>query len=105
MESGFICILQIGATSGALRSTGKPFDREEKDEHQLVVEVRSEDHSRVVPRVAHVTVKVQVMDLNDNSPVFIGLPYHAVMAKDLEQDSTIIQVKIHLQRPGSGSRT
>jgi hypothetical protein len=104
---------KIGSTSGAIHTTGKPFDREEQvmaanislvmlrcvkcvyitiamhysdchwaycqpncirfqERHELVVEVRSDDHARVVPRVARVIVDVEVIDINDNAPMFIN---------------------------------
>ena len=83
---------EIGPTSGAIKTTGKIFDREKQENYELVVEVRSEDHTRVVPRVAHVIVRVEVLDLNDNAPVFVNQPYHAVMSRDAEQDSNVITV-------------
>jgi protocadherin Fat 1/2/3 len=33
-------MFSIGATSGAIKTTGKRFDREEKDSYELIVEVR-----------------------------------------------------------------
>ena len=40
----------IGSTSGALRTTGKVFDREEREHYELIVEVRSQERQRNVPR-------------------------------------------------------
>ena len=34
-------MFSIGATSGAIKTTGKRFDREEKDSYELIVEVRA----------------------------------------------------------------
>ena len=82
----------IGPTSGAIRTSGKAFDREVKDRYELVVEVRSSDHSRIVPRVAHVIVDVEVLDINDNAPMFINQPYHAVMSKETEKDHSVMKV-------------
>jgi protocadherin Fat 1/2/3 len=84
----------IGATSGAVRTTGKRFDREVQNKHELVVEAKSadDDHRRSRPRVAHAIVDVDVLDINDNAPMFVNRPYHAVMSKDAERDSTIVQV-------------
>ena len=43
-------------------------------------------------RIAHVIVDVTVMDLNDNPPVFVNKPYHAVVSKEAAKDSRVIQV-------------
>ena len=37
-------------------------------------------------------VDVTVMDLNDNPPVFVNKPYHAVVSKEAAKDSRVIQV-------------
>lgn len=47
----------IRPTCGVVLTNGVPFDREEKDSYELVVEVRREDETL---RVARVTVQVQV---------------------------------------------
>ncbi|XP_064201137.1 protocadherin Fat 1-like isoform X1 [Anguilla rostrata] len=62
----------IGRTSGVLSTTGVPFDREEQDEFDVVVEAAKEQQSS---GFAHVLVKVTVEDVNDNRPVFVNLPY------------------------------
>ncbi len=43
-------------------------------------------------RVARVTVRVEVEDVNDNAPEFIGLPYYAAVQVDAEPGSSIFQV-------------
>ena len=40
----------IGETSGALRTTGKVFDRELRETYELIVEVRSQERHRSIPR-------------------------------------------------------
>jgi protocadherin Fat 1/2/3 len=40
----------LGRTSGALSTTGRAFDREEQENYELIVEVRSEDRTRHTPR-------------------------------------------------------
>ena len=85
----------VGPTSGAVRTTGRRFDREVRGRHELVVEVRSEGGGRgrrSRPRVARAVVEVDVLDINDNAPAFVNRPYHAVMSKEAERDSTVIQV-------------
>jgi len=47
----------IRPTCGAVLTTGVPFDREDKESYELVVEVSREDE---ILRVARVTVQVQV---------------------------------------------
>ncbi|TRY62766.1 hypothetical protein TCAL_04907 [Tigriopus californicus] len=85
-------LFSIGETSGAIRTVGKAFDRELKDLYELVVEVRSVDQLRALPRVAHVIVEVKVLDINDNPPMFTNQPYHAVMSKETKEDAHILRV-------------
>lgn len=66
------------------------FDREIKDKYQLIVEARSNMPQRETPRVAHVVVNVTVLDINDNCPMFVNLPYYAVVSVDDEKGSVII---------------
>lgn len=80
---------KIRPTSGVIQTTGIPFDREEQEFYELVVEARRE-HDRV--HVARVMVRVQVEDINDNAPVFIGLPYYAAVQVDAEPGSPIFRV-------------
>ncbi|XP_068134762.1 protocadherin Fat 1 isoform X2 [Hyperolius riggenbachi] len=70
---------KISHTSGVLSTTGIPFDREQQDLYEIVVEVTNEHKP---PIVAHVLVKVTVEDINDNSPVFVNLPYYAMVQVD-----------------------
>ncbi|XP_043545771.1 protocadherin Fat 1a isoform X3 [Chiloscyllium plagiosum] len=80
---------KISRTSGVLATTGIPFDREEQDVYDVVVEVSEEKKSS---RVAHVVVKVTVEDINDNAPIFVNLPYYAVVQVDAEVGHIIRQV-------------
>ncbi|XP_055449636.1 protocadherin Fat 1 isoform X3 [Psammomys obesus] len=70
---------KISHTSGVLSSTGIPFDREQQETFDVVVEVTKEHKPSAV---AHVVVKVTVEDQNDNAPVFVNLPYYAVVKVD-----------------------
>uniref|UniRef100_A0A2I3SRM1 FAT atypical cadherin 1 n=1 Tax=Pan troglodytes TaxID=9598 RepID=A0A2I3SRM1_PANTR len=72
---------KISRTSGVLSTTGTPFDREQQEAFDVVVEV-TEEHKPSA--VAHVVVKVIVEDQNDNAPVFVNLPYYAVVKVDTE---------------------
>ncbi|XP_061103933.1 protocadherin Fat 3-like [Conger conger] len=90
------CLLNAGtnfkirATSGVIQTTGVPFDREEEELFELVVEV-SRQRDRL--RVARAIVMVQVEDVNDNAPVFTGLPYYAVVQVEAKPGSLIFRVK------------
>ncbi|KAM9332560.1 protocadherin Fat 3 [Pholidichthys leucotaenia] len=79
----------IRPTCGAVFTTGVPFDREEKESYELAVEVSKEDE---ILRVARVTVRVQVEDVNDNAPKFESLPYYAVVQVEAEPGSAIFRV-------------
>ncbi|XP_061108849.1 protocadherin Fat 1 isoform X2 [Conger conger] len=68
----------IGRTSGVLSTTGVPFDREEQDRFDVVVEVAKAERSS---GFAHVLVKVTVDDVNDNEPVFLNLPYQVSLVQ------------------------
>lgn len=72
---------KISRTSGVLSTTGIPFDREQQEAFDVVVEV-TEEHKPSA--LAHVVVKVIVEDQNDNAPVFVNLPYYAVVKVDTE---------------------
>ena len=43
---------------------------------------------------AHAVVKVTVEDKNDNSPVFVNQPYHAVLVHDASLGHVVKQVKV-----------
>ncbi|XP_035385759.1 protocadherin Fat 1a isoform X3 [Electrophorus electricus] len=98
---------EIGHTSGVLLTTGVPFDHEEQNTYEVIVEVSKQDKSS---DVAHVLVTVTVEDANDNLPMFVNLPYHALVRKDAEAGQVIrhvtavdadagsnAQIKYHLQ--------
>ncbi|KAM3616889.1 uncharacterized protein V6R79_025517 [Siganus canaliculatus] len=80
---------RIRPTSGVIQTTGIPFDREEQELYELVVEAGRE-HDRF--HVARVMVQVQIEDVNDNAPVFVGLPYYAAVQVDAEPGSSIFKV-------------
>lgn len=80
---------EISRTSGVLSTTGIPFDREAQNTYDIVVEVTREDKSE---DGAHVVVTVTVEDVNDNKPMFVNLPYHALVQMDAEEGQVIRQV-------------
>uniref|UniRef100_A0A8C2Z7U2 FAT atypical cadherin 3 n=1 Tax=Cyclopterus lumpus TaxID=8103 RepID=A0A8C2Z7U2_CYCLU len=79
----------IRPTCGVVLTTGVPFDREDKESYELVVEVSREDE---IMRVARVTVQVRVEDVNDNAPEFVNLPYYAAVQVEAEPGSAIFRV-------------
>ncbi|XP_043267899.1 fat-like cadherin-related tumor suppressor homolog isoform X3 [Venturia canescens] len=82
----------IGPTSGAIRTTGKRFDREISDNYELIVEAKSQMTDRDKPRVAHVIVNVTILDINDNCPMFVNLPYYAVVSIEAQKGDVISKV-------------
>ncbi|XP_069023029.1 protocadherin Fat 1a isoform X2 [Embiotoca jacksoni] len=80
---------EISRTSGVVSTTGIPFDREAQDTYDIVVEVTREDKSE---DGAHVLVTLTVEDVNDNTPMFVNLPYHALVQMDAEEGQVIRQV-------------
>ncbi|TRY60847.1 hypothetical protein DNTS_021639 [Danionella cerebrum] len=80
---------RIRPTSGAIETVGIPLDREEKEEYGLLVQAgREEDRLRVVRAL----VRVQVTDVNDNAPVFVGLPYYAAVQVEAQPGVVIFRV-------------
>jgi protocadherin Fat 1/2/3 len=39
-----------------------------------------------------VIVDVEVIDINDNAPMFVNQPYYAILSKDTEKDATVLKV-------------
>uniref|UniRef100_A0ACB8FG98 Bahd acyltransferase n=1 Tax=Sphaerodactylus townsendi TaxID=933632 RepID=A0ACB8FG98_9SAUR len=80
---------KIKPTLGVIQTTGIPFDREEQELYELVVEASRElDHLRV----ARVVVRVHIEDINDNAPVFVGLPYYAAVQVEADPGTLIYRV-------------
>ncbi|KAG7266403.1 hypothetical protein CRUP_010718 [Coryphaenoides rupestris] len=76
---------QISHTSGVLSTTGIPFDREEQSTFDIVVKVTRQDQP---DDVVHVLVAITVEDENDNTPMFVNLPYHALIQMDADEDTS-----------------
>ncbi|XP_033631597.1 protocadherin Fat 1-like isoform X4 [Asterias rubens] len=79
----------IRPTSGVFRNTGVPFDREEQDQYDIVVEVND---MRDPPRMAHVIVHVEILDVNDNVPVFVHHLFNAIVQVDANIGEVVRQV-------------
>ncbi|KAG8212677.1 hypothetical protein J437_LFUL019545, partial [Ladona fulva] len=85
-------LFEIGTTSGAIQTTGKRFDREMQDHYELIIEARSEEGEKDRPRFAHTKVEVTVLDVNDNCPLFVNLPYYAVVSVDARKGDIVTKV-------------
>lgn len=89
-------LFTIGLTSGAIQTTGKKFDREAKETYLLIVEAKSSggsfDKEYESPRIAHVKVNVTILDINDFCPMFVNLPYYAVVSVDDQKGQVITKV-------------
>lgn len=85
-------MFEIGLTSGVIKTTGKAFDRELQDPYELIVEAKSNEYNWEKIRIAHGIVNVRIIDVNDNCPMFVNLPYYAVVSVDDPKGSVIIKV-------------
>ncbi|XP_067890087.1 protocadherin Fat 3a isoform X2 [Heterodontus francisci] len=79
----------IKPTSGIVQTMPVSFDREEQELYELVVEASREHDPWCVARVV---IRVQVEDINDNPPVFVGLPYYAAVQVDAEPGALIYHI-------------
>ncbi|XP_038055589.1 protocadherin Fat 1-like isoform X3 [Patiria miniata] len=82
-------MFEIRPTSGVLRNTGMAFDREKQDQYNIVVEVQD---MRSPPRMAHVIVHVEILDVNDNVPVFVHHLFNAIVQVDANIGEVVRQV-------------
>ena len=86
-------LFQVGATSGVVQTTGLAvFDREVQHRYVVVVEARSEREGEK-PRIALTRVEVDVLDINDNRPMFVNLPYYAVVSLEATKGSVVTKVQ------------
>ncbi|XP_053320417.1 protocadherin Fat 2 [Spea bombifrons] len=85
----YMDLFQIGSSSGVLQTKGLPFDREEQNKYEVIIEIRD---SRKPPRIAQCKVEVYVEDINDNAPEFINTPYYTPVEDGLEPGDVIFQV-------------
>ncbi|XP_045763036.1 fat-like cadherin-related tumor suppressor homolog isoform X2 [Maniola jurtina] len=84
---------EVGATSGAVRSTGRALDREARDAYTLLLQARSAGAGGAAERVAHARLHVAVTDVNDNCPVFVEQPYAAAVAAGAEPGTAVVRVR------------
>ncbi|KAM9795003.1 protocadherin Fat 2 [Neosynchiropus ocellatus] len=78
----------VSRTSGLLETTGVPFDREERDVYDVVVQL---EDMRTPARTATTLVKVFIDDVNDNRPQFLNLPFSITVSEDLEPGDVLYQ--------------
>jgi len=88
-------LFDIGISSGALKTTGVIFDREVQDLYRLFVEAKSVlfDGLNSNVRRAVTSVYISVLDVNDNCPLFVNMPYYATVSIDDPRGTIIMQVK------------
>ncbi|CAG0894603.1 unnamed protein product, partial [Cyprideis torosa] len=82
---------EVERTSGAIQTSGVPLDREQKEWHALVIQAVSPESNP--PRVAHVLCNVTVKDMNDNRPIFLDLPYYAMIPHNAPVGYTVAHVR------------
>ncbi|KAJ1372475.1 hypothetical protein KIN20_034644 [Parelaphostrongylus tenuis] len=80
----------IHAGTGLIALTGKRFDREEESVVRLLVQARTHE---IKPQLAQCIVSIRVDDVNDCTPVFVGLPYDVVVSSDSAVGEKILSVK------------
>ncbi|XP_059061183.1 fat-like cadherin-related tumor suppressor homolog, partial [Achroia grisella] len=78
---------EVHGTSGAVRSSGLPLDRERRAAYELTVQARGAG-----PRVARARLHVAVTDVNDNCPVFLERPYVAAVPAGAEPGTHVLRV-------------
>ncbi|XP_017135093.1 fat-like cadherin-related tumor suppressor homolog [Drosophila miranda] len=88
-------MFDIGISSGALKTTGVIFDREVLDMYKLFVEAKSIlfDGLNSNVRRAVTSVYISVLDVNDNCPLFVNMPYYATVSIDDPKGTIIMKVK------------
>lgn len=57
----------------------------------FMFQARSEEFGDAV-RIAQVPVNITVLDINDNCPMFVNLPYYAVVSIDAQKGDVITKV-------------
>ncbi|XP_075164704.1 FAT atypical cadherin kugelei [Haematobia irritans] len=86
---------EIGKTSGAIKTTGVVFDRETMDKYTVIVEALSEiyENNERHLRRAITHVEILILDINDNCPLFVNLPYYSTVSLDDKKGTIVLKVK------------
>lgn len=88
-------MFEIGITSGAIKTTGVMFDREVQDMYTIFVEAKSSvsDKENTSIRRAITSVYISVLDINDNCPMFVNMPYYASVSVGFTKGTIVMKVK------------
>lgn len=81
----------LDAVNGTLRTGERAIDREMMETVKLTVVVE-DIASATGPQLAHSVVIVQVLDVNDNDPVFRSNPYYASIPENTEEGTAVLTV-------------
>ncbi|ETN83303.1 cadherin domain protein, partial [Necator americanus] len=82
--------LFIHEGTGMIALTGKRFDREDEPIVRLLVQARTHERK---PQFAQTVVAIRIDDVNDCTPVFVGLPYDVIVSSDAALGDKIMTVK------------
>ncbi|GMR42111.1 hypothetical protein PMAYCL1PPCAC_12306, partial [Pristionchus mayeri] len=78
----------ILSSTGLISFIGQSIDREEKDHVLLLVQARASRSHQSTQCI----VRVSVGDVNDSTPRFLSLPYHAAVTRGTKKGAKIVQV-------------
>lgn len=78
----------LGAADGLLRVSGR-LDREIKSSYSLMVTARDRGEP---PRSTNSKIEVNILDENDNSPIFDPKQYSASIAENASIGASVLQV-------------
>ncbi|CAL4242821.1 unnamed protein product, partial [Meganyctiphanes norvegica] len=81
---------EIHITSGMIKTTGKPIDYEDGNHHVLMIKAFDVNEPQ---HFGFVMVDVAVIDVNDNTPLFVNQPFYALVTTDAKYGDIIIQVQ------------
>lgn len=82
-------------------STSRPLDRESKSKYTLTVEAQDQG---IPPLASSVTLDINVLDLNDNSPVFPSSSYSVEISENASEGSLVLKVSASDKDEGSNSQ-
>lgn len=92
-------LFEIGRTSGAIKTLGIMFDRERISSYELIIEAMSttamvyKNKQKRRIRRAITYVEVHILDINDNCPIFVNLPYYTILSQEEERGTVVMTVK------------
>lgn len=89
-------LFSLGNVDGILRATGK-LDRELKASYTISVSARDRGDP---PKVTETRITIDILDENDNSPVFDPKQYSASVPENASIGASVLQVNIHLKLDG-----